>query len=74
MFQNAEGNINMGVKFNDPDVGLEDIAWYNHLSDQMMISWQKNEELITFDEESNTPSCYVELHRKGLIRIKLICY
>ena len=65
LFQNAEGNINMGVFFNDPDVDMEDIYWYNFLLLQMMDSLDANEGLIVFDEESNTHSCYVELHRKG---------
>ena len=67
LFQNAEGNINMGVLFNDPDVDLNDIYWYNVLSWQMLKSMDANEGLIAFDKESNTPSCYVELHRKSLI-------
>jgi len=32
LFQNAEGNINMGVYFNDPDVEWSDIYWYNILA------------------------------------------
>ena len=55
----------MGVLFNDPDVDLEDIYWYNYLSLQMVDSFNANEGLIVFDEELNTYSCYVELHRKG---------
>ena len=70
LFQNADGNINMGVLFNDPDVDLEDIYWYNILA--MAICGTENEELFVFDEELNTSSCYVELHRKGLISTDLI--
>ena len=66
LFQNAAGNINMGVFFNDPDVDLEDIHWYNMLASMMYFSGVQNEGLIVFDEELNTHSCYVELHRKGL--------
>ena len=55
----------MGVLFNDPDVDLNDIYWYNVLSWQMLKSMDANEGLIAFDEELNTHSCYVELHRKG---------
>ena len=65
LFQNAEGNINMGVLFNDPDLDLYDIYWYNLLACQMRKSIIDNEGLITFDEELDTHSCYVELHRKG---------
>ena len=74
LFQNAEGNINMGVFFDDPDVDFDDIFWYNVLMLQMADSMDANEGLIAFDEELNTHSCYVELHRKGLftdsVRIK----
>ena len=68
LFQNAEGNINMGVYFNDPDVDFEDIYWYNVLSFQIMESMNANEGLIAFDEILDTHSCYVELHRKGSIQ------
>ena len=34
-FQNAEGNINMGVLFNDPDVDYDDIYWYFILAGEM---------------------------------------
>ena len=64
-FQNAEGNINMGVFFNDPDVELDDIFWYNRLAGAIKDSLEQNEGLISVDEELNTRSCYVELHRKG---------
>jgi len=64
-FQNAEGNINMGVFFNDPDVGIDEIYWYNMLATEMKKSLVKNEGLISIDEELNVRSCYVELHRKG---------
>ena len=40
-FQNAEGNINMGVLFNDPDVDLDEIMWYFNLAGEMhqSIGW-----------------------------------
>ena len=65
LFQNAAGNINMGVFFNDPDVTLDVIYWYNTLALMMDLSLDANEGLIVFDKELNTYSCYVELHRKG---------
>ena len=64
-FQNGEGNINVGVFFNDPDVELDDIFWYNTLAGAIYASLQQNEGLISVDEKLNTCSCYVELHRKG---------
>ena len=62
-FQNAEGNINMGVFFNDPDVKLNEIYWYNAMAKEISESLEKEEELIAVDEELDTYSCYVELHR-----------
>ena len=38
LFQNVEGNINMGVWFNDPDVEMEDICWYNVLAKDMYVT------------------------------------
>ena len=76
-FQNAEGNINMGVLFNDPDVDLDDICWYNQLAFAMRESLHKNEGLISIEsikqvdgteKELKTYSCYVELHRNGFYR------
>ena len=32
LFQNADGNINMGVWFNDPEIDLYDICWFNYLA------------------------------------------
>ena len=48
-FQNAEGNIHMGVLFNDPDVELDDIFWYNMLAIEMEDSMIENEGLVTVD-------------------------
>ena len=61
----------MGVFFNDPDVDLDEIFWYNELAIVMNFSLLRNEELIYVDKELNTRSCYVELHRKGLEFIQL---
>ena len=78
LFQNSEGNINMGVFFNDPDVDIYDIYWYNLLATVMEDSIDADEGLIVFDRKLNTLSCYVELHRNGLITdstgINFICY
>ena len=75
LFQNAEGNINMGVMFNDPNVEFGDFYWYNNLAEQMQKCWmakkcslgstKKNEELVSYDKKRNIFSCYVELHRNG---------
>ena len=68
-FQNAQGNINMSVLFNDPDVDFDDICWYNELALKINCLLRTDEELISVDEELNTRSCYVELHRKGKINL-----
>ena len=65
LFQNAEGNINMGVFFNDSDVELDEICWYNAMANAIFESLRNNEGLISIDEELKTHSCYVELHREG---------
>ena len=65
LFQNAEGNINMGVWFNDPDVEMDDIYWYNLLAKEMNNTKIKNPELISIDYKLGAASCYVEMHREG---------
>ena len=59
----------MGVWFDDPDVEMNDIYWYNTLALQIRKSWIKNEGLISIDQEYNTKSCYVELHSNGELNI-----
>ena len=63
LFQNSEGNINMGIWFNDPDIEMNDIFWYNILAQQ--IHNCDSEGLISVDQDFGTKSCYVELHRIG---------
>ena len=63
LFQNAEGTINVGVCFDDPDLEMSDIFWYNQLSKKMHVSLLSNDGLVSRDAESGTLSCYVELHR-----------
>ena len=63
LFQNASGNINMGVWFNDPDIELDDIFWYTILVTEIKCSLIKKKEEISVDEKLNTYSCYVELLR-----------
>ena len=65
LFQNADGDINMGVWFDDPDIEMEDIFWYNLLAKQIDVSLLKDEGLVSIDQEYNTKSCYVELHRNN---------
>ena len=65
LFQNADANIKMGVWFDDPDIEIEDIYWYNLLAKQIKKSLRKNEGFISVDREYKTKSCYVELHRNG---------
>ena len=57
----------MGVFFNDPDIDLDDIYWYNALAIAINASLARDEGLISVDEELNMRSCYVELFRKSKI-------
>ena len=52
----------MGVWFNDPDVEMDDIIWYNILAFEMLASVPKKG-LISRNVEFGTGSCYAELHR-----------
>ena len=65
LFQNADGDINMGVWFDDPDIEMDDIYWFNILALEIRESLRRNEGLISIEQEYNTKSCYVELHRNG---------
>ena len=58
-FQNVEGNINMGVVFNDPDVELDDIFWYNMLAIEIEDSLIENEGLVTVGS--------INLHNTGQV-------
>ena len=62
LFQNSDFNINMGVWFNDPDVEMDEIIWYNVLAIHMLIK-TADKDLISTNEEFGTASCYAELHR-----------
>lgn len=65
LFQNADGSINMGLCFNDPDIEIYDIFWLNEVAMEMTRRLIKNEGLISMDEELQIRSCYAELHRNG---------
>ena len=69
LFQNADGNINMGVLFNDPDIEIYEIAWFSFIAKEIEWSIYKNEGLISVDHNLGTQSCYVELQRKCQIKI-----
>ena len=71
LFQNAEGTINMGVWFNDPDVEMDDIFWYHVLTKAMHNSLALKEGFVSTDDELETMSCYVVLHRNGIILLIL---
>ena len=68
LFQNAEGTINMGVWFDDPEIEKSDIFWYNHLGNMINNSLAVNEGLCFHDKNLGIKSCYVELHRTGLLK------
>ena len=66
LFQNSDGTINMGIWFNDPDIEMNDIFWYNNLSQEIHNCAIEGERgLISVDPDFGTRSCYVELHRIG---------
>ena len=71
LFQNAKADITMGVWFNDPDIRLEDIFWFNELAQKMDST--KDENLIFVDEKHKAKSCFVELHRLVLMGYCLQC-
>ena len=62
LFQNANGNINMGVWYDDPVRDIYEIAWFSTLSLEMEKAG-KTKGLISIDKEFKTKSCYVELQR-----------
>ena len=62
LFQNANGNINMGVWYDDLVRDVYDVAWFCTLSLEMEIA-SKTEGLISIDKEFKTKSCFVELQR-----------
>ena len=71
----------MGILFNDPDVAMEDIYWYNALASAMTESLAKDEGLIIIESikqldstEKEVKTCYVELHRNGFIELWTILY
>ena len=69
LFQSADGKINMGVWFSDPDIEMYDICWLNVIAREINREMVRekylssNEGLITIDNELDIRSCYVELHR-----------
>ena len=67
LFQNLEGNINMGACFTDPVRDVYDIAWFGYLEIEMVLSLTENEGLVSEDQEFDTRSCFVELHRIGIL-------
>ena len=66
LFQNEDGNINMGAWFTDPVNGVYDIHWFQVLELEMDTSVIRKEGLILIDDELGTWSCFVELHRNGV--------
>ena len=65
LFQNADGNINMGVCFSNKETNYYDLFWYSIVANMMQISLERNEGLITVDEKRKIKSGFVELHRQA---------
>ena len=59
-FDAVAGAAASGFEGTDPNANF-----YNILASEMENSFIDNEGLISFDQEYNTKSCYVELHRNG---------
>ena len=53
----------MGVWFNDPDLEMDDLIWYNIMALEIYKNKIENKECFSTDEKFGTGSCYVELHR-----------
>ena len=70
LFQNEDGNINMGAWFTDPVNDVYDIHWFQVLELEMETSVLNDEGLILDEDVDNiwTRSCFVELHRNGVSR------
>ena len=56
----------MGICYSDPKVDVYDIHWFSVLELEMETSVMKKEGLIIKDQEFNTMSCFVELHRNAV--------
>ena len=65
LFQSADGSINMGVCFNDPDVEIYNIFWLHEVAKEIARASYENNELISIDRILQTVSFYVELQRNG---------
>ena len=65
LFQSADGCINMGVCFNDPDVEIYNIFWLHEVAKEIARSTYENKGLVSIDRKLQTRSCYAELQRNG---------
>ena len=66
----------MGVWFNDPDVEMDEIIWYNILAIHM-LSKTADKDLISTNEEFGTASCrmtHAMLSFTGKYRISYVTY
>ena len=72
LFQNADGNINMGFLFNDPRNKTLEIYWMQLIGLLMQESLKKNEGLVEVNDQLKTQSCYVELHRNRFYNSEVI--
>ena len=83
LIQNATGTINMVQLFDNPNLELDEVAWF-HILGECMLHTHKNvrssQKLIKLKEgrnrlfdENEYMSCYVELHRTGFYTI-IKCY
>ena len=61
LFQNADGNINMGFLFDDPRNKMVERYLMQHIG--LLMQDPPNEDLVEVNHGLKTQSCYVELHR-----------
>ena len=61
LFQNADGNINMGFLFDDQRNKMVERYLMQHFA--LLMQDPNNEDLVEVNHQLKTQSCYVELHR-----------
>ena len=74
LFQNADGNINMGFLFDDQRNKTLEIYWMQLIGLLMEESLEKNEGLVEVNHQLQTQSCYIELHRNSFYNAQVICH
>ena len=74
LFQNSDGNINMGIWLSDPDIQDYDIYWLNIIAREIKLSLIKENGHAVVNKKLNIRSCYVELLRIGIKDVEINPY